>query len=220
MDKHDRCALRVASDHRSKGRVLFIAATQPEPGKDGGDNHPFHLMRCCTRLGYRVSWLVHGGSPDIQFTRGLQQAGIEVMQAPWLTSLPDFFAERGPDFDYVFARCHELAVDYLSLINEHCPRSRFVLDEVNRALPPEPVAKDDEPGVAQQRPALWARQLALSAVQVADATLVGSQDDRDSLAEEAPAKRIHVLTGGSPATAKGDAFEDCQDLAALFALFG
>lgn len=219
-DKRDHAALRAASEHRIGGRILFIAAPPPDSSQDKADELPARLMNCCIDLGYGVTWLAHGSSPARSCTHRLQAAGIEVLDGPWVSSLPDFFAGRGPRFDYVFVCGHELLADYLALINDHCPNSRLILDAVECDYPRAVARAEDEPLTAQQRSALWSRHLALSAIDVADVVLLGNEADKERLAKDFPGKRAHVLGHRDRSeTAEDRTADDCESLAALFALF-
>jgi GT2 family glycosyltransferase len=125
-DPNDAHALRMARDHRLKGRILVIDAYTPEPDQDSGSLRLRYLLSCFESLGYGVTFFADNRGYAGSYTTDLQQAGVEVIYRPWLDSLHDFFNDRGAEFDFVMISRHYVAANYVSLLERYCPQARSI----------------------------------------------------------------------------------------------
>ncbi len=191
-DNHEE-VLR-ASQHRSKGNILFIDATTPEPDKDSGSVRLTNLMRCCRDLAYKVTFFADNRNYAGRYTRDLQKSGIEVLYHPWLDSLHDFFRKRGSEFDYVFISRHYIAINYISLLKRYCPEARFLFDTVDLHYLREQRLAELEDSLPLKRTAQQTRRAEISVIKAADATLVVSTVEKTVLNEDVPGEKVHVLS--------------------------
>lgn len=103
--RSDPEGMRAASQHRVKGRVLFVGTVPPDASK----------LKKCRESGYGVCYL----AADSDFSRAqvaeLQNSGVEVIYGPWLVSPMAFFSEQGSRFDYVFVTGRGEAEEYRQL---------------------------------------------------------------------------------------------------------
>src|SRR5699024_6412856 len=70
-------AVYRARHHRSRGHVLVIDATTPEPDKDSGSMRMVAMLTILRDLGYRVSFMPENLACVARYTRELQSRGIE-----------------------------------------------------------------------------------------------------------------------------------------------
>ena len=183
-----------ASQHRSKGRILFIDATTPEPDKDSGSVRLTNLMQCCRDLAYKVTFFADNRDYAGRYTRDLQKSGIEVLYHPWLESLHEFFRKRGSEFDYVFISRHYIAINYISLLKRYCPEARFIFDTVDLHYLREQRLAELEESLPLKRTAQQTRRAEISVIKAADATLVVSTVEKTVLKEDAPGEKVHILS--------------------------
>ena len=190
----DHAEVLRASQHRCKGRILFIDATTPEPDKDSGSVRLTNLMQCCRDLGYGLTFFGDNRDYAGSYTRNLQKSGIEVLYHPWLDSLHDFFRDRGSEFDYVFISRHYIAINYISLLKRYCPDARFIFDTVDLHYLREQRLAELEQSLSLKRTAQQTRRAELSVIKAADATLVVSTVEKTVLSEDASGEKVHVLS--------------------------
>ncbi|MEJ8569629.1 glycosyltransferase [Elongatibacter sediminis] len=211
-DPDDPEAVRRARDHRLRGRVLVIDAHTPQPDQDSGSLRLRHLFHCFQRLGYGVSFFADNRGYEPVYSRALQQAGVEVLYNPWLESLRDFFAERGPEFDIVLISRHYVAVNYISLIRRYCPRAKFVFDTVDLHYLREERLAELENSLPLKRVAAQTRRSELGVIRAADATLVVSPVEQEVLSRDLPGARVHVLSNIHRLGGTGKPFDERQDI--------
>ena len=208
----DHAEVLRASQHRCKGRILFIDATTPEPDKDSGSVRLTNLMQCCRDLGFGLTFFADNRDYAGSYTRDLQKSGIEVLYHPWLDSLHDFFRDRGSEFDYIFISRHYIAINYISLLKRYCPDTRFIFDTVDLHYLREQRLAELEQSTPLQRTAQQTRRAELSVIKAADATLVVSTVEKAVLSEDAPGEKVHVLSNIHEVPGRDKDFADRKDI--------
>lgn len=212
MDPFNGPAIQHASQHRLKGRILFIDATTPEPDKDSGSVRLTNLMQCFRDLGYGVTFFADNRAYAGSYTRDLQKTGIEVQFNPWLTSLHEFFRKRGRDFDYIFVSRHYIAVNYISMIKRYCHHARFIFDTVDLHYLREQRLAELEQSKTLERTSRLTRRSELRVIKAADATLVVSSVEKEVLSEDAPGEKVHVLSNIHQVPGRDKAYADRKDI--------
>jgi len=211
-DPDDGSEIRRARDHRLKGRILVIDAYTPEPDQDSGSVRLCYLMSCLADLGYGVTFMADNRAHAGSYTTSLQQAGIEVMYAPWADSLQQFFSERGREFDYVVISRHYIAANYLSLLRRHCPDAKFIFDTVDLHYLREERMAELEDSLPLRRTAAQTRRSELAVIEAADATIVVSPVEKTVLKEAAPDARVYVISNVHEVTGSQRGFADRKDI--------
>jgi glycosyltransferase involved in cell wall biosynthesis len=65
------------------------------------------------------------------YTRALQRIGIEVIHAPFASSIDDAIQSRGPEFDLVYITRHHVARAVMSLVRKHAPRAKIIFNNAD-----------------------------------------------------------------------------------------
>lgn len=208
----DGGVVRKASQHRIKGRILFIDATTPEPDQDSGSVRLTNLLHICRDLGYGVTFFADNRAYTGRYTQALQKAGIEVLYHPWLDSLHDFFSARGAEYDYVFISRHYIATNYVSLLKRYCPNAHFIFDTVDLHYLREQRLAELEKSKALMATAQQTRRSELSVIKAADATLVVSSVEKGVLAEDAPGELVHILSNIHHVPGRDKGFAERKDI--------
>jgi GT2 family glycosyltransferase/glycosyltransferase involved in cell wall biosynthesis len=211
-DPKDLAQVRSARDHRHRGRVLIIDATTPEPDQDSGSVRLTNIMRCFRELDYAVTFFADNRMHAGRYTRALQQAGVEVQYLPWLDPVKAFFEARGAEFDYIFISRHYIAVNYLSLLKQHCLQAPFIFDTVDLHYLREQRLAELENSATLRQVAKQTRRSELGVIAAADATVVVSPTEVDVLARDAPGAPVHVLSNIHDVPGRRAGFSSRKDL--------
>nr|WP_240956429.1 glycosyltransferase [Wenzhouxiangella sp. XN79A] len=198
--------------HRLPRRALVIDATTPMPDHDSGSVRMFALLKLLVELGYRTRFLPDNRSWAGRHSEALQQAGIEVLSAPWVTELEDWLAEYGSELDLVLVSRHYVLTPVLKLIRTYCPQAKLVFDTVDLHFLREEREAELAGTAAARRAAARTRQQELDLVAEADATLVVSAFERDLLAELAPDAEVHIVSNIHSLHDPGRPFDERADL--------
>lgn len=105
----DPAGMRAASQHRVRGRVLFIGTAASASGPE------LSRMQKSREGGFAVTFLT--GDPEISGTQvaALQKSGVEVLHGPWAAVAEALVGEQGSPFDYLFVLGRGVAEDYRNL---------------------------------------------------------------------------------------------------------
>lgn len=109
----------LEKDRGIVGRVLFIDYTTPTPDMDAGSYAALREIELVQSLGYKVTFLPENLAYFADYTQELNKMGVEVIHAPFYTSLDQFLQARGREFDAFYITRYHVA-------NANVPRIRAV----------------------------------------------------------------------------------------------
>ncbi len=187
-------AVYRARHHRSRGHVLVVDATTPEPDKDSGSMRMVAILTILRDLGYRVSFMPENLAWTTRYTHDLQRIGVEVLHHPWVDDIEDWLVQYGARLDRVLVSRHYVLAPLLPAIRRHCPDAAVVFDTVDLHFLREErmaeIAADDKAA----RVARKTREAELALIGRADATLVVSPVEQQLLRELVPDATVRVLS--------------------------
>jgi GT2 family glycosyltransferase len=183
-----------ASDHRKRHRVLVLDACTPTPDRDSGSVRMFALLRLLLDLDCSVAFINEAQAHDGDYTRALQQLGVEAWWHPWSRGLPAWLAEHGDRFDLVVASRHYVLAPLLPLLRLHAPQAQVVFDTVDLHFLRDERAAELSGNAAALAAAQRTREAELKLVAAADATWVVSPVERDLLRSLQPGATIEVVS--------------------------
>ncbi|HVE55036.1 MAG TPA: glycosyltransferase, partial [Ramlibacter sp.] len=183
-----------ASDHRKRHRVLVLDACTPTPDRDSGSVRMFALLRLLLGLECSVCFVNEAQRHDGDYTRALQQLGVEAWWHPWMRGLPSWLAQHGARLDLVIASRHYVLGPLLPLLRLHAPQAQVVFDTVDlHFLREERTAAATGNGAALAA-AQRTREAELALVDGADATWVVSPVERELLLRLRPGATVEVVS--------------------------
>jgi len=183
-----------ARHFRSRGEVLIIDATTPEPDKDSGSMRMLAMLEIFRDLGYRVRFVPENLARIKGYTRGLQKRGIEALYHPELESVRDWLKANGARLDLVLVSRHYVLAPLMPALRQYCTQARIVFDTVDLHFLREQRKAELTGDKAAARMARRTRQAELELIDRADTTLVVSPIERQLLAGIRPGADIRVLS--------------------------
>ena len=121
----------LEKDRGIAGRVLFIDYTTPRPDRDAGSYAALREIELVQSLGYKVTFLPQNLAHFGSYTDDLQNMGVEVIVAPFYTSLAEFLEQRAAEFDAVYITRYYVAQDTIRHIRKHAPRAKILLNNAD-----------------------------------------------------------------------------------------
>lgn len=198
--------------HLYRRQVLIVDALTPTPDQDSGSLRLMNLMRLLREDGAHVVFLpanpMHAGN----YTRALQQMGVETWYAPFSRRPPAWLGEHGSRFDTVMLCRHYVAREFLPLVRRHAPQARVVFDTVDLHYLREQRAAALAKDAALERAARHTRALELDIINRSDLTIVVSEPERALLAQDAPHAQVEVLSNLHQLAGSGLSFTQRRDL--------
>ncbi|KGM54685.1 glycosyl transferase [Lysobacter daejeonensis GH1-9] len=200
------------TDHRYAGMVLVIDALTPRPDRDSGSLRSVNLMRMLLQEGKGVVFVPANLSRDGDYTRELQQLGVEVWFAPFVGGFPAWLRAHGRRFETVVVSRHYVLGELLPLLGRFAPQAKVVFDTVDLHYLRERRGAQMRGDAALLRAAERTRRSELDLINRSDVTLVVSEAERALLAEEAPQARVEVLSNLHELKDPGLPFDQRKDV--------
>ncbi|WP_299628688.1 glycosyltransferase [uncultured Tateyamaria sp.] len=173
----------LEKDRGIVGRVLFIDYTTPTPDMDAGSYAALQEIKLVQSLGYKVTFLPENLAYFAGYTQELNKMGVEVIHAPFYTSLDQFLQARGREFDAFYITRYHVANANVPRIRAVNPDARIIMNNADlhylRMLR-KAVAENDE---AQKEDARAVQTEEFRAMQSVD--LVLSYNDKEHAIIEA-----------------------------------
>ncbi|MBE9549151.1 MAG: glycosyltransferase [Proteobacteria bacterium] len=212
VDPDDIATVKAAAEHYKQKKLLLIDACTPQPDQDSGSVRIINMMRIFRDLGYQVTFFPDNRAWDGKYSEALQALGIEVLYNDWINNLPEFFANRGSEFETVVISRHYIAENYLSLLEKHMSQARFIFDTVDLHYLREQRHAELEQDQALFKTAARSRRAELKIINQADTTLVVSPFEKSILAHDAPDARVDIVSNIHPLHGSRKSFSERKDI--------
>jgi len=130
-EKPDWHKADLVKDRGIIGRVLAIDYEIPRPDREAGGYATFQELRLFQSLGFKVTFIPNNMAYLYGYVEDLQKAGIEVVYAPYYTSVKEFLEKRGKEFDIFYLIRWYIAKDYIDLIRSINPEAKILFNNAD-----------------------------------------------------------------------------------------
>jgi GT2 family glycosyltransferase/glycosyltransferase involved in cell wall biosynthesis/tetratricopeptide (TPR) repeat protein len=198
----------LEKDRGAKWRVLVIDACMLTPDQDAGSMRMWAILEVLRELGAQVSFMAENLEYRQPYADDLQQAGVEVLFHPHVSSVAAHIEKQGRYYDMILVSRYYVAANYVDLIRDKAPQATIVFDTVDLHFLREQrlAALHDSRSIRQS--AATKREQELSVVRRCDVTLVVSPVERQLLAEMEPESRVDILPTIYPVHGSATPFAD------------
>jgi GT2 family glycosyltransferase/ubiquinone/menaquinone biosynthesis C-methylase UbiE/glycosyltransferase involved in cell wall biosynthesis len=203
----------AAKDRSASLRVLVIDHTTPTPDQDAGSVTTLNLMLLLREMGFQVTFI-----PDDNFlylpkyTQALQRAGIEVLYAPYLTSVKQHLQEHGNRYDLAFLFRPDVVTRNIRAVRRYCRKAKVLFFTVDlhflRMQREAELLSDQE----KLRAANKMKVQELTALYASDASIVHSPVELEILRPLAPSAKLHVLPLVMKTPGRKNLFSERKDI--------
>ena len=202
-----------AKDRSSTRRVLVIDHCTPTPNQDAGSVTVFNLLLLLREMSFQVTFVPEDNflyMPD--YTIALQRAGIEVLYAPYVTSVEQHLKEYENRYDLAFLFRPGVVERHLKSIRKHCPKAKVLFHTVDLHFLRMSREAELQSDKTKQKAADEMKQRELAAIRATDACIVHSTIELELLQPMLPDAKLHVfpLIMDIPGTNK--TFADRRDI--------
>lgn len=183
--------LWLAANLRSRARVLVVDHRVPTWDRDSGGLRMLGMLAALLDLGCHVSLLPDNGFAIQPYTRELQRMGVEVLYGPdWPMELP----QKGWAQSLVILSRAEVADRWLEQVRTLAPAVPVAFDTVDlHWLREERRAERGANGGSPSSDAVAMRELEVSLIRAANATLVVTDEERAHVLRDVPDTTVHVV---------------------------
>ena len=169
-------------DRTARKRVLVLDHCTPTPDKDAGSVTVFNIMLLLREMGYQVTFIAEDNFLFMpEYTRPLQKAGIEVLYAPFVTSVEQHLEEMGARYDLVFMFRPLVFERNIESVVRFCPNAKRLYHTVDLHFLRMKREADLNGDPMSQRPVQDMRQRELAAIEACDLSIVHSTAELELL---------------------------------------
>jgi len=183
-----------AKDRCAKRRVLVLDHCTPTPNQDAGSVTILNLILLLREMQYQVTFIPEDNFLYMpEYTTSLQRLGVEVLYAPYVTSVEQHLKEYGVRYDLAFLFRPGVSERYGKMIRKHCKQAKILYHTVDLHFLRMTREADLYADVAKKKLADEMKQRELAAIRAADVSIVHSTTELDLLRLELPNEKIHVF---------------------------
>ena len=183
-----------AKDRTAKRRVLVLEHCTLTPNEDAGSVTVFNLIFLLREMDFQVTFI-----PEDNFlympehTTALQRIGVEVLYAPYVTSVEQHVQEFGGRYDLVFLFRPIVAERHLSCIRKYCQKAKVLYHTVDLHFLRMSREAELQADIEKQNEADEMKVRELAIIQASDASIVHSVAELELLHPELPDVKLHVF---------------------------
>jgi len=121
-----------AKDRRATRRVLVIDHCTPTPDQDAGSVIILNLLLLLREMDFQVTFIPEDNFLYMQkYTGALQRAGIEVLYAPYVTSVEQHLKEFGERYNLAFLIRPVVVERHIRAVRKYCPQASVLFHTVD-----------------------------------------------------------------------------------------
>lgn len=196
LSKHQPAGVDVddAKDRRAKRRILVLEHCTPTPNQDAGSLIVFNLLLLLREMDFQVTFIPEDNFLYMpEYTAALQRVGIEVLYAPFVTSVEQHLKEHGGRYDSAFLFRPAVVERNIEAVRHYCPQAKVIYHTQDlhflRMLREAELFQDAEKAAAAAKMKL----VEFNAINACEAVIVVSEKELELIRDEFPQGKLHTL---------------------------
>ncbi|BBB25099.1 glycosyltransferase [Amphritea japonica] len=110
--------MQIEKDRKVDQRILVLDYATPVPSQDAGSYAAIEEIKLIISLGFKVTFVPENLAHFGKYTKALQKMGVEVLYAPFYTSMDNVFDRRLAEMDAVYVTRYHVAEKYIDRIKQ------------------------------------------------------------------------------------------------------
>jgi O-antigen biosynthesis protein len=134
LKRHQASGVDVdnAKDRRATRRALLIDLCTPTPDQDSGSIDAYNHMMLLREMDFQVTFIPEDNFLYMgDYTAALQRVGIEMLYAPYVSSVEQHVIEYGSRYDLVFISRPVAFEREIGTIRKYCPKAKVLFHTVD-----------------------------------------------------------------------------------------
>jgi O-antigen biosynthesis protein len=184
----------AAKDRGVKRRVLVMDHCTPTPNQDAGSLIAMNTLLLLREMGYQVTFIPEDNLLYMpEYTTELQRSGIEVLYAPYVTSVDKHLAEYGSRYDLVYLFRPGVVERHLKTVRKYCATAKVLFLTADLHFLRMKREADLLADKAKQKEADEMKRRELGVMQLVDGTVVHSTAEMELLAPLIPNLKLYLF---------------------------
>jgi len=180
---------------RSSGKtILVIDQYVPFFDRDAGSQRMSNILKILADLGHKVTFIGDNFNHFDPYDSIMQQAGVEVIYFPFLSSIEQYLNLYGKYYEIVILSRPHIVEKHIAHVRKYCTRAKVVYDTVDLQFIRESRRAEvlQDPGLTKKVVEL--KKWELKMAKGSDATLVVCTNEQQILIKEDPSLNVHVIS--------------------------
>ena len=202
-----------AKDRRATRRVLVIDHCTPTPNQDAGSVTVFNSMMLLREMDFQVTFIPGDNFLYMpEYTTALQRIGVEVLYAPYVTSVRQHLKDAGDRYDLAFLFRPSVMEHHIKDLRKLCPRANVLYHTVDLHFLRMSREAELQADTSKQKLADEMKQREFAAIQQADAAIVHSTIELELVQKALPDIKVHVFPLIMDVKGTSRRFKDRKDI--------
>ena len=202
-----------AKDRRATRRVLVIDHCTPTPNQDAGSVTVFNSMMLLREMDFQVTFIPEDNFLYMpEYTTALQRVGVEVLYAPYVTSVRQHLKDAGDRYDLAFLFRPSVMEHHIKDLRKLCPRAKVLYHTVDLHFLRMSREAELQADNSKQKLADEMKQREFAAIQHSDAAIVHSTIELEIVQEALPYVSVHVFPLIMDVKGTSQRFKDRKDI--------
>ena len=183
-----------AKDRRANKRVLILDHCTPTPDQDSGSIDSYNQMILLREMDFQVTFIPEDNFLYMpKYTPALQRIGVEVLFAPYITSVEQHLKEFGARYDLVFIARPIAFERQIDIVRKYCKKAKVIFHTVDLHFLRMEREANLINSIEAKNKALKFKEKELKQIAKADVTTVLSEEELKLVIKLAPNKKIELL---------------------------
>lgn len=168
-----------------RGNLLVIDEWTPTPDQDSGSQDIVSYFLILRSLGFGITFIPAADLKFVErYSQELQRMGVECLYEPFVGNIGAYLEEFGSRFDLVMLYRPHCAAAHIQAVRRFCPRAKIIFNTVDLHYLREERQAAIEGSADLARQAADTKELELSVIRRADATILISPVEKELLFRE------------------------------------
>ena len=183
-----------AKDRAAHRRVLVLDHCTPTPDKDAGSVTVFNTLLLLREMGFQVTFIAEDNFLYMpHYTTALQRIGVEVIYAPFCTSVEQHVKEYGARYELALLFRPVVVERHVKTLRNYCPNAKVLYHTVDlHYLRMEREAELQNDG-AKKKAAAEMKEREFATIRASDVSIVHSTAELELLQPHLPHENICVF---------------------------
>jgi O-antigen biosynthesis protein len=183
-----------AKDRASNRRVLVLDHCTPTPDQDAGSVTVFNTLMLLRETGFQVTFIAEDNFLYMPgYTTALQRIGVEVIYAPYCTSVEQHLREHGARYDLALLFRPVVVERHIKTVRKYCERAKVLYHTVDlhylrMEREAELLSDEDKRKAAREM-----KEREFATIRAADVSIVHSTAELELLQPQLPDASICVF---------------------------
>ena len=202
-----------AKDRRATRRALVIDHCTPTPDQDSGSIDAYNIMLLLREMDFQVTFIPEDNFLYMtEYTTSLQRAGIEVLYAPYCTSVEQHLKNCADRYDLALLFRPIVAERHMKAIRQLCPKAKVLFHTVDLhflRMTREAELTSDK---SKKKAADEMKQRELALITATDITTVVSSEELIILSQYLPKEKVRLLPYARQVEGTNKGFTERKDI--------